>query len=438
MPVAALALPFPIRQGVLTGSLNCNGQAVTNVGRLTLASGPGFTGTVTNLTSIPVVTITVSGAGATAVNDNYILDVLPDGNHDSGGPTHMGHPVYADGNGNVIMYSAGDIFGWQGWLLGNGSGAGLMVYGTPDNVASPELSTHWTSISFNSTGVPSYSPDASQNPVPSIVATSVLGQCLNLTSYADGFCLGSAPGADVATALGDVLTNNYAGTATLAALTLTAGGSGSETGPVLTVVAGSVGAGENFTVDGYGTCMANYFQDYNGDVMANGFIQDGAGDSMSGGVITAMNYFAGSGSGLTGIPVGALSGAIPVTSISGLGFSGIVNSTFVEAKFYTNSGAFPIQVSANVTLFYNTYGGNGIASERLWVRATTGPIPGGLVTNTVSIGGTGASVGTNQVLLSAWIPVGAAYCFTNANVVPPGGGAATTALGGGQTFFPNR
>ena len=39
MAASALALPQPIRNGVLTGTLNANRQAVTNVGTLTFTDG---------------------------------------------------------------------------------------------------------------------------------------------------------------------------------------------------------------------------------------------------------------------------------------------------------------------------------------------------------------------------------------------------------------
>ncbi len=82
---SALALPLPIQHGVLTGPLNANGQAVTNVGTLTFADGTtqstagggggvpaGFTGTVTNLTETVVTT-----AGP---------NLMPDGSSYSGTP----------------------------------------------------------------------------------------------------------------------------------------------------------------------------------------------------------------------------------------------------------------------------------------------------------------------------------------------------------------
>lgn len=56
--MVALALPLPIQTGVLTGELNANGHAVTNVGSITFADGTvqgtagagGSSGTATNLT----------------------------------------------------------------------------------------------------------------------------------------------------------------------------------------------------------------------------------------------------------------------------------------------------------------------------------------------------------------------------------------------------
>ena len=70
LAASAAAIPLPIQNGVLTGPLNANGQALTNVAALSFADGTtqatagggggvpaGFTGTVTNLTQTTVTTL---------------------------------------------------------------------------------------------------------------------------------------------------------------------------------------------------------------------------------------------------------------------------------------------------------------------------------------------------------------------------------------------
>lgn len=151
----------------------------------------GFTGTITNL-SAPgwndiKTTEIVSGAGVAAVDGSYILDLLPDGNHDANG-YYDGKPVFADGNGNIIIWSASN--GWTGWMIGNGSSLGGMYYGSLDNVDFPELVTNWVSVSF-SFG-PGYYQSSVNDPAPTVSShvTTNFVQAVNVEAFTNGILSG--------------------------------------------------------------------------------------------------------------------------------------------------------------------------------------------------------------------------------------------------------
>jgi len=138
LAASALAIPLPINNGVLTGTLNANAQAVTNVAALTFADGtvqstagggggaviPGFSGTVTNLTETVVTTtgpnlippgtqFGSTGCGVNGVlfpislqaNVSYLLILGP---NELGPPAVPGGPIYP-----AIYFLDGGCYGYQ-------------------------------------------------------------------------------------------------------------------------------------------------------------------------------------------------------------------------------------------------------------------------------------------------------------------------------------
>ena len=217
MAASALALPQPIRNGVLTGTLNANRQAVTNVGTLTFTDGTtlataavggtvntnAFTGTVTNL-SPPTVAystntfIQVSGSGLAPVNDNTYATNASFG-------SAYGHPIYVNASQTEqILFWEAAPFGLQagqsGWIIAtNGfdqNGNTPVYFLAEGTAATPDLAANWLSVLADGGG--NLNPNPINNPPPTVVAVVTVStnwvRHFNIATFTNGVCVTNTHG----------------------------------------------------------------------------------------------------------------------------------------------------------------------------------------------------------------------------------------------------